>query len=145
MNWDALLQIVTAFFGSLGFGILFNLRGKKLWFASLGGLLSWSFFLLLGLWIPSEVLRYFIVSVFVSVYAEIFARLLKSPTTSFSVISLIPLIPGGSLYYTMAYALDGDGAQFFPKAMHTLELAAALSAGLLLVTALVRTWKRFRR
>ncbi|MBQ1965266.1 MAG: threonine/serine exporter family protein, partial [Clostridia bacterium] len=39
-----------------------------------------------------------------SVYAGIMARVLKTPATTFITTSLIPLIPGGSLYYTMAYA-----------------------------------------
>lgn len=140
---DALIQIVTSFFGSLGFGILFNLRGKKLFFAAFGGFLAWSAFLILGLWIESEVFRYFAVSSLISVYSEILARRCKTPTTTFSILSLIPLIPGGALYYTMTYALQGSDA-FLPKAVYTLELSAALSIGLLLVSASVRTWKRFR-
>ena len=140
---DALIQIVTSFFGSLGFGILFNLRGKKLFFAAFGGFLAWSAFLFLGLWIESEVFRYFAVSSLISVYSEILARRCKTPTTTFSILSLIPLIPGGALYYTMTYALQGSDA-FLPKAVYTLELSAALSIGLLLVSASVRTWKRFR-
>ena len=144
MNWtDALIQILTSFFGSLGFGILFNLRGKKLLFAAFGGFFAWSVFLLLGLWFPSEVFRYFVVSVLISVYSEILARRCKTPTTTFSILSLIPLIPGGALYYTMTYALQGS-EEFVPKALYTLELSAALSIGLLLVSASVRTWKRLR-
>ena len=144
MTWvDILIQILTSFFGSLGFGILFHVRGRKLLFSSLGGLIAWAMFLLLGCWISSEILRYFFVSVLISVYSEILARLCKTPATTFSVLSLIPLIPGGSLYYTMTYALQGS-EEFFPKALHTLGLASALSVGLLLVTAAVRTWKRFR-
>lgn len=144
MTWvDILIQILTSFFGSLGFGVLFHVRGRKLLFSSLGGLIAWALFLLLGCWIPSEILRYFFVSVLISVYSEILARLCKTPATTFSVLSLIPLIPGGSLYYTMTYALQGS-EEFFSKALHTLGLASALSVGLLLVTAVVRTWKRFR-
>ena len=144
MTWvDILIQILTSLFGSLGFGILFHVRGRKLLFSSLGGLIAWAMFLLLGCWISSEILRYFFVSVLISVYSEILARLCKTPATTFSVLSLIPLIPGGSLYYTMTYALQGS-EEFFPKALHTLGLASALSVGLLLVTAAVRTWKRFR-
>ena len=42
-----LIQIFTGFLGSLGFSILFNIRGRKLLVASLGGLISWTIFLLL--------------------------------------------------------------------------------------------------
>ena len=37
-----LLQLAAAWVGSLGFAMLFNVRGKKLPLASLGGLLAWA-------------------------------------------------------------------------------------------------------
>ena len=43
--YDALIQIVSSFFGTLGFGFLFNIRGKKLFWAALGGMISWGLFL----------------------------------------------------------------------------------------------------
>lgn len=144
MNWDGLLQVVASFLGTLGFCVLFNVRGKKLWLAAFGGFLAWGLFLLLGLCLESEVIRYFIVSVVISIYSEILARKVKTPATTFSIVSLIPLIPGGALYYTMAYILHGEFDLFLPKALYTLELAAALSLGILLVTASIRTVNRFR-
>lgn len=60
---DAVIQVLTSFAGTLGFGFLFNVRGKKLLFASLGGALAWLLFLVLGNWMDSEPLRYLLVSV----------------------------------------------------------------------------------
>ena len=57
-----IMQIFAAFTGAFGFAILYNIRGKKLTFATLGGFLSWSLFLILGFIIASEPIRYFIVS-----------------------------------------------------------------------------------
>lgn len=131
---DALIEILSATVGTLGFAIVFNIRGKKIFFAALGGLFSWVLYLTLGLVIEDETLRYLIVSVTISAYAEILARLLKTPTTVFSIISLIPLIPGGSLYYTMTGAFAGDAASFMTNGIQTLKLAAALSVGIVLVS-----------
>ena len=78
-----ILQIVTGFLGSLGFAVLFNIRGKKLIFAALGGFLSWTFFVLLKFVTDNEPVRYFIVSMTISFYAEIMARQLKTPTSTF--------------------------------------------------------------
>lgn len=144
MNWDGILQILTGCLGTFGFGILFNIRGKKLLLASLGGLLSWTLFLFMGFILESEILRYFLVSAVISVYSEILARYVKTPASTFSIVSLIPLIPGGSLYYTMASMIVGNMDDFVPRALYTLELAAALSLGVLLVTATIRTINRFR-
>ncbi len=136
MTPTELLQIFTGCIGSLGFGFLFNVRGKRLCVATLGGLLAWLIFLLLGRFVDSEPLRYLIVSFCLSVYAEIMARVMKTPATIVT-ISLIPLIPGGSLYYTMAYAFQSDGTRFVSKAVYTLQLAAALAIGIIAATALV--------
>ncbi|MBQ2939955.1 MAG: threonine/serine exporter family protein [Clostridia bacterium] len=141
---DAIIQVSAALIGTLAFGLIFNIRGKKLLVGALGGMLAWALFLLLGLWIPSEVARYFLVSVAIAGYAEIFARVLKTPTTTFVMVSLISLIPGSGLYYTVASALNGDLPQFLEKALHTLALAAALSLGIVVVSALVKHATAYR-
>ena len=135
MTQTDILQIVTAFIGSLGFALLFNIRGKKLIVASLGGLISWTLFIALGWFISGEAIRYFIVALLLSLYAELMARLLKTPTTTFIITSLIPLIPGSSLYYTMAYAFKSDSHNFIKNGINTLQLAGALALGIIFATA----------
>ena len=129
------IQIISGFIGSLGFAILYNIRGKRFVFAAFGGLLSWSMFLLLGLLIESEPVRYFIVAAVISLYAEIMARVLRTPTTTFIMTGLIPLIPGSSLYYTMAYAFESNAAKFIDKGICTLQLALALALGVIVAAA----------
>ncbi len=133
-----LMQIFMGFLGSLGFSTLFHIKGRRLLIASLGGLISWTVFLLLEPLLPGESVRYFLASATVTVYAEVFARVIKTPTTTFLVPSLIPLIPGGALYYTMNYALNEQWAAFAAKAFYTLELAVALALGMIAVTTLNR-------
>ena len=146
MGWSELAQILAAAVGTLGFAFVFNIRGRKVFFAAFGGCLGWVLFLLLGLFLENEVVRYLIVSIAVSVYGEVMARVLKTPTTLFSVVCLVPLVPGSGLYYTMTHALSGNLDGFIEKGTSTLGLAAALSIGVVLVnTSLVymkRHWIR---
>lgn len=51
----------------------------------------------------------FFAAIAVTIYAEIFARIKKTPTSTFLIVPMIPLIPGGVLYYTMSYALKMIG------------------------------------
>ena len=138
MTGFEILQIVTGCLGSLFFGILFNIRGKKLVFATLGGFLSWTLFVVFKFITPDDALRYFFVAVMIAIYAEIFARILKTPTTTFIMTALIPLIPGGSLYYTMSSLLEGNTAFFLDKAVYTLSLSTALALGIVLTHAVVK-------
>ena len=135
---DVVLQIVMAFFGTIGFGVLFRSRGKKLLLAGLGGMAAWALFLLLGLWIESEPIRYFIVSVIISIYAEVLARICKTPAGTFGILSLVPLVPGGRLYYSADFALNGNMQAFVEKALSTLSLTAMLSVGIVLVAAVAK-------
>ena len=48
-----IIQLVVSFTGSLGFAALFNIHGKKLWFAALGGCLSWAVYLAVEFITPS--------------------------------------------------------------------------------------------
>lgn len=138
MSKAEILQIITGGIGTVGFAILFNVRGKKLIAATLGGFLSWSAFLILRMFIGNEPICYFLVSALISLYSEIMARKLKTPTTTFLMTSLIPLIPGGSLYYTMVYAFGGISEKFISKGIYTLQLAAALALGIIVVTAVAK-------
>lgn len=132
------IQIITGFVGSLGFAVLFNIQGIRLLVAGMGGFLSWMAFVLLSHVILNDAINYFLVALLISFYAEIMARVVKTPTTTFITTSLIPLIPGGSLYYTMAYAFGGHVEAFAEKGIYTLQLAAALALGIILATTLTR-------
>lgn len=135
MSLTEIIQIITGFIGSLGFAVLFNIRGKRLIAAAFGGFLSWTLFVLLNLFIHNDPVNYFLVALAVSIYAEVMARVMKTPTTTFITTALIPLIPGGSLYYTMAYAFNSDLENFLTKGIYTLQLAAALAIGIIVAVA----------
>lgn len=138
MTITQFIQILAGGVGSFGFACLFNIRGKRLLVATLGGVLSWFLFVIFSNFIPSEPINYFVVSFLVSIFAEVMARVMKTPTTTFVTTSLVPLIPGGSLYYTMAYGFQGDSTRFITKGISTLALAAALALGIIIASTVTK-------
>lgn len=137
-----ILQLATAFVGSLGFALLFHVKRERLLLASLGGLLAWGVYLLMGWITDQDVVRYFVASVVLTVYAETLARLVKCPATLFIVTASIPLIPGGSLYRTMQYFMRNDLAAFSSQALTTVLLAVAIAVGMLVPTAIFQLGRR---
>ena len=137
------LQILMGTLGTFGFNILFNIRGRKLALATIGGLIAWSVFLALEPVLPSEALRYFIAAATITAYSELLARLVKTPSTTFLVPAIIPLVPGSALYYTMNFALNEQWPQFAEKAFYTLQLALSLAVGIIAVTTSVRLVSAF--
>ena len=137
---ESVLQILAATACTLGFGVLFQIKGRRLVAVAAGGGLGWLFYILLILVIHDEAVTYFVVALSVSLYAEVMARLLKSPAIVFLAPSLIPLVPGASLYYTMSHAFDGNLLQFAEKGLHTVSLAAALALGVILSAIIMKLY-----
>ena len=69
------------------------------------------------------------------------ARVNKNPATGYLMVGLLPLVPGGGLYYTMRYGIEGDMSNFLNKGLNTLGIAGSLAVGILLVLSAVRLWK----
>ena len=133
---EALIQLAAAFVGALGFGLLFGLRRRHLFAASLGGLLAWGVYLLTTRWLGEGFMPNFFASAFSVFYAELLAHLLKSPATLYLTPAIIPLVPGGSLYYAMSWAVQGEMEQARAYGMATLKAALAIAAGISIVLAL---------
>lgn len=140
-----ILQLAAAFVGSLGFALLFHVRRERLLLASLGGLLAWGVYLLMGLVTDQDVVRYFVASVVLTVYAETLARVVKCPATLFLVTASIPLIPGGSLYQTMQFFMLNDLESFSRQALTTVLLAVAIAVGMLFPTAVFHLIRSVRQ
>jgi uncharacterized membrane protein YjjB (DUF3815 family) len=140
-NIDTLIEILAAFAGTVGYGALFNVRGKKLLFAGLGGMCGWIIYLLLNTVIANEIICCLIVAVITSAYSEILARVLKTPATTFYIATLMPLIPGSALYYSINAAVGGDLQGFIHHISRTVEFAAALSVGIIVANTVARNIK----
>ena len=139
-----IMQLVTAFVGSWGFAMLFHVRRERLLPASLGGLLAWGVYLLMGFVSGQDVVRYFFASVALTVYAEVMARVVKCPATLFLVTASIPLVPGGSLYRTMQFFMQNDLDALSRQALTTVLLAVAIAVGMLFPTSVFQLLQRVR-
>ncbi len=128
-------QLVSAFVGSMGFALVFGMRRRYLFAASLGALLGWAVYLLTDHFLSHSFLPPLLAAAFALSYSEIMAKALKTPATLFVVPAIIPLVPGGSLYYTMSYAVHRDMASARVYGAKTLETALAIAAGISFVLA----------
>lgn len=133
---NSMVQILMAAIGTLGFSVLFNLRGWKLVLAVLGGTLSWILCVLLEPLIPGEPVRWFISAMFVALWAELLAPVMKTPATTFLIPGIIPHIPGGALYNTMRLALERQWSAALSKGFYTLRLALSLALGMIVILSL---------
>ena len=139
-----ILQLVTATVGSLGFALIFNVNRGLLLPASLGGLFAWGVYLLCAEVFGLNVLISNVVAgTFCQIYAEILARILKTPATVICIPSVIPLIPGGALYNTMYSAVHQDWEMFRHHGYLTLQTALGIAAGISFVSGVLYILTRF--
>ena len=137
------IQLMAALFGSLGFAALFNIRGKKLIFATIGGFLSWAPYLAAACINANPYFCGFISTVLTTLYAEVMARIVKTPVTVFLVSATIPLIPGAALYRAMNCLMHRNYAGFSKEGTYTLLFAASMSAGITFTTVVLRMiWRQ---
>lgn len=133
-----LYETIMAFIASFGFGIIFNIRGKKLFYAAFGGALCWFSYLLCLSFNFSEITSLFLSSICFSTYSEIFARILKTPVTTLVVCALIPLVPGGGMYYTMLEVVDGNIEKALELGLNTIASAGTLALGIIFVGTITK-------
>ena len=139
------IQLVAAIFGSIGFAIFFNVRNRLLWLCTLGGFLAESVYLIamnIGLpWSDNRFITVAIAAIFAAIFSEALSKKLKVPTTIFFIVSVIPLIPGRGLYFTMQCAVQQDWAKCADFAISTLQIALGIAVGIVIVWALVQAFQ----
>ena len=142
------VELIGSFIGCVGFAVLFNIHGPGGLLCALGGVLTWAFYALVLHYGGNELMAYFWGAFFASSYAEIMARVRKYPAISYLVVSVFPLIPGASVYYTMNYAVRGEMELFASQGMHTIAIAGVMAVGILLMATVFRMrseWLRSRK
>jgi len=129
-------EILLAILATFGFGILFGIKDKKLFYASISGGLGW-FFYIFALHVNlSPSIGFFLGSLSMTIYSEIMARKLRAPAITFLIGGLIPLVPGSGVYYTMYNLLNNDFEKALEKGVESLLCAGAIAIGILIGSTL---------
>ena len=139
------VQLIACYIGCLGFVILFNIHGPGGLLCALGGTIAWAAYLFVFWLTENDLSAYFWAAMVASLYSEAMARIRKYPAISYLVISIFPLIPGASVYYTMNYAVRDEMAAFADKGMHTIAIAGVIAVGVILISTLFRMWTTWKR
>ncbi|WP_272508987.1 threonine/serine exporter family protein [Clostridium ganghwense] len=130
------LNSLYALIATLGFAVLFNIKGKNILFASIGGSVGWFVYLLTLTYSPSKIFAMFLASIALSIYSEIMARVLKAPVTIFMICAIIPLVPGSGMYYTMLESIKGNIDKSLSLGLETLSIAVSIAAATILVASI---------
>lgn len=142
---EMLLQCLWAFVACAGFSVLFNVRGMGIFICCCGAALGWLVYLLAGRLGCGDISATLLAGVAISAWSEGMARARKCPVTGYLLLAVFPLVPGGGIYYTMKYAVQGNNEAFAGALMRTLGLSGALALGILLVASMTRMWRNVKQ
>lgn len=133
--------VLFSFIASCGFGIVFHIKKEYLLFAGLGGALTRCCYLFLMGKIDERFTYTLLAAMFASLYAEILALELKTPSTVFLYPAIIPLIPGVLLYHTAVNFFLHDSAVMLENARECVLALVGMSLGFVLIS----TFTYYRR
>ena len=131
-----LIVLLTAALGTVGFAIIYYVHPRHLVFATLGGILTCTIYLLSKNLVGGELLPNLLGAMAGAVFCEVFARLTKTPVPVYMLPAIIPLIPGGTLYRTMFYFAAGSYAEAASLGITTLQAALGIAGGIVIASVI---------
>jgi uncharacterized membrane protein YjjB (DUF3815 family) len=132
------LEPLWACLATFGFALMFNVRGKDLPLAALGGALGWSVAAPLQASGTAQPTAFLVASMAIGFWSEIVAALRRRPASLYIACGIIPLVPGGGMYYTMLEYARGNNWNGAATGIATLLAAGAIAAGLAISSAVSR-------
>lgn len=131
------IQLPAAFIGTVGFSALFGAPRKYYLYCGLAGMLGWCAYL----WVETTGYERVVVAAFcgamaVAAISSILAVLLKCPTTVFLICGIIPLVPGGGIFWTAYYLVGDQLRQAGTTGFMALKVTIAIAAGIILINAI---------
>ena len=132
-----ILQIIASGLAGCGFGIMFHIKPRYLPLIVIGSALSWFVFLAaLQLW-GIRSMAMITAAIVVTIWSEIFARIVKLPVSVIYTPTIVPLIPGGNLHYCLRGFVTDSRADFLNYGGLLLEDALGIVLGSLIVLTAV--------
>ena len=134
--------LLSSTVATMGIAIMFGIEKRVLFWALLSALLcclGYEVTLMLG---GGLLVASMVGSALAAAYSDVMAHWLKTPATVLIIPGIVPLVPGGKLYYTMLGAVSSDMELFSQNGKEALLCAAGLTIGIVAVTAVSRPLNR---
>lgn len=145
---NLLLNILLAAIWSMGaagcFAICLNSARRDIVKSAILGAIGWILYLTVFGLTNSLFGGYFLGAFVVAVFSELLASLQKTPATIFILPGILPLVPGGGMFYTMEAALTGHLENAARLGYQTIGAAGAIALGIALATSTARILRRMK-
>jgi len=138
------IQLPAAFVGTMGFSVLFGAPRKHYVDCALSGMAGWGVYLIVGS-VGSLVGAAFCGALTVAVLSHLLAVVRHCPLTVFLICGIIPLVPGGGIFWTAYYIVSNQLRQAATTGFTALKVTIAIAGGIIIagtVASLLQKKKR---
>ena len=130
------IQLVAAFVGTVGFSALFGAPRRYYLYCGLAGMAGWAVYLLVAM-SHSVVGAAFFAALAVAAISHIMAKICRCPVTVFLICGIIPLVPGGGIFWTAYYIVTEQLRMAASTGFVALKVTIAIAGGIILASGII--------
>ncbi|PAV31321.1 hypothetical protein CIL05_01320 [Virgibacillus profundi] len=138
-----IIQLITSFIASAGFGILFNAPRQALIQCGLVGMSGWMLYYWVVFTGMDVVPATIFAAMLVAVLSQICAKFYKKPIIIFNVSGIIPLVPGGMAFNAMRHFVENDYLTAVELSAKVMLLAGGIAIGLMFSEVVNQVVRKF--
>lgn len=135
-----LVNLFSAFVGTMCFAVLYNVPKRFYFWSGMTGGLGWLVYCFVFELIGAGTIATFVGTVFVVLMSRILAVYMKCPITIFLASGIFPFIPGSYVYYTAYYIVIDELTEAAMKGVMAFKLAFAIALGIVFVVSIPKQW-----
>ncbi len=136
------VQLPAAFIGTMGFAVLFGTPRRYYLTCGLTGMVGWAVYIMLNSNLSPLTFHLspsgaaFFGALSVALTSTLLAVWRKCPTTVFLICGIIPLVPGGGIFWTAYYLVSDQMRLAATTGFTALKVTIAIAGGIITLTAL---------
>lgn len=136
-------QLPAAFIGTIGFSALFGAPRRYYLDCGLAGTAGWAVYLLLASAGPTHVVgAAFLGALAVALMAHLLSVTRRCPVTVFLICGIIPLVPGGGIFWTAYYIVTDQLRLAATTGFTALKVTIAIAGAIILAAAFAARLQR---
>lgn len=141
---ENVIYVLAAVVGTVGFALMLRLRKERLPVIAISTALCYSIFLLCLHFSIADMAANFIAALFAGFISEFLAIYIKAPVTVFLTPTILPLVPGSNLYYTIEAFFQGDFAGALRNFAALGRTIGAILLGIIVVNTIMKCIRNYK-
>lgn len=135
---DMAVQLISCGLASMGFALFFKAAPRQSACAGIGGLINCACYTLVYQATANNFTATLTGAVFVAGYAYVMSRIHRAPSTIFLTTSVMPIIPGATLFYMMHGFVQADYTFALQQTLKLFQTCLAIAFGFIIIEIITR-------